>query len=121
MVMDQLPPERHRVTSVLERGDYQQPREVVTRDTPAFLPPLARTARPDRLALARWLVSGDHPLTARVAVNRAWQTFFGRGLVATSEDFGRQGDRPTHPELLDWLAPRTASSRRAGMSKRCTA
>jgi hypothetical protein len=102
--MDELPRSRRRKTFVLERGSYEQPQALVNAGTPAFLPPLPAEIAPDRLALARWLISSDHPLTARVAVNRAWQTFFGRGLVATTEDFGRQGDRPSHPELLDWLA-----------------
>jgi hypothetical protein len=110
-VMDQLPVDRRRSTRVLARGNYQTPGEVVGAGTPSFLPPLrAAGDRPDRLDLARWLVSGEHPLTARVAVNRAWQTLFGRGLVATPEDFGRQGERPTHPELLDWLARRFVAS-----------
>jgi mono/diheme cytochrome c family protein len=104
-VMDDLPRAKRRATHVLERGDYQQQRNEVSASTPSFLPPLNREPA-SRLDLARWLVSGKHPLTARVAVNRAWQTLFGRGLVATTEDFGRQGDRPTHPELLDWLANR---------------
>jgi len=103
-VMDELPADKRRATQILVRGDYQQRGEKVDAGTPSFLPPLPAGARPDRLALARWLVSGDHPLTARVAVNRIWQTFFGRGLVATIEDFGRQGDRASHPLLLDWLA-----------------
>ncbi|MGC6489477.1 MAG: DUF1549 and DUF1553 domain-containing protein, partial [Planctomycetota bacterium] len=103
-VMDALPKDRRRTTRVLARGDYQTPGAAVTAGTPAFLPPLQGDGDPDRLDLARWLTSGDNPLVARVAANRAWQTFFGRGLVATSENFGRQGDRPTHPDLLEWLA-----------------
>tara|TARA_R110002096_G_scaffold5514_2_gene25794 strand:- start:2550 stop:5501 length:2952 start_codon:yes stop_codon:yes gene_type:complete len=103
-VMDELPPSKRRKTHVLERGDYQQRREEVTAGTPSFLPPLPTVSARNRLSLAQWLVSGKNPLTARVAVNRAWLTLFGRGLVATPEDFGRQGDRPSHPELLDWLA-----------------
>lgn len=103
-VMDDLPAGKRRVTKILERGNYQQPRQAVQIGTPTFLPPISTSGTPNRLSLARWLVSGDHPLTARVAVNRAWQTFFGRGLVATTEDFGRQGDRASHPALLDWLA-----------------
>src|SRR5690606_33327634 len=109
-VMDELPSTRRRNTHILERGNYQQPGAIVTAGTPAFLPKLPTEGDPDRLALANWLVDGKHPLTARVAVNRAWQTFFGRGLVATTEDFGRQGDRPSHPQLLDWLAQQFVES-----------
>ena len=109
-VMDELPKGRRRTTRMLARGDYQTPGDAVTAGTPAFLPPLQGDGEPDRLDLARWLTSGEHPLVARVAANRAWQTFFGRGLVATSENFGRQGERPTHPELLDWLATRFVAS-----------
>ena len=109
-VMDQLPVGKRRTTRILARGDYQTPGEAVTAGTPSFLPQLESTAPPTRLDLARWLTSGDHPLVARVAANRAWQTFFGRGLVATSENFGRQGEAPTHPALLDWLAARFVAS-----------
>jgi Protein of unknown function (DUF1553)/Protein of unknown function (DUF1549)/Planctomycete cytochrome C len=92
-----------RTTHVLIRGDFLRPGAVVAPNTPAVLPSLA-SEKPTRLDLARWIVSPDNPLTARVAVNWVWQKYFGRGLVATPEDFGTQGDRPSHPELLDWLA-----------------
>ena len=104
MVMDQLPAERQRTTRVLRRGSYLEPMEEVAADTPAFLPPFPADAPRDRLGLARWIVDPANPLTARVAVNRAWQTLMGRGLVASPGDFGRQSAAPTHPELLDWLA-----------------
>jgi hypothetical protein len=91
-----------RTTHLFERGDFRRKGVVVHPGTPAALPPLKDGN--DRLALARWLVSSEHPLTARVVVNRLWQEMFGRGIVATSENFGVRGDRPSHPELLDWLA-----------------
>ena len=94
---------RMRATHVLERGQYDQPRAAVSADTPAFLPSMGELAR-DRLGLARWLTAPEHPLTARVAVNRLWEQCFGVGLVTTLENFGTQGSFPTHPELLDWLA-----------------
>jgi hypothetical protein len=87
------------------RGDFQHPGTPVKPDTPAFLSPLAsRSELPDRLDLARWLIAEDNPLTARVAVNHIWLHLFGEGLVATAEDFGAKGERPSHPELLDFLA-----------------
>ncbi len=93
-----------RTTHVHLRGEYLKRGEVVQPGTLAALPPLKAAGDVDRLALARWLTSPDHPLTARVAVNRLWQELFGRGIVGTSENFGVRGDRPSHPELLDWLA-----------------
>ena len=89
---------------VLERGEYDRRQDEVTPDVPGVLPPLAEQGPRDRLALAKWLVHPDHPLTARVTVNRLWQSVFGVGLVKTAEDFGVMGERPSHPELLDWLA-----------------
>ncbi|MBL8173269.1 MAG: DUF1553 domain-containing protein [Bryobacterales bacterium] len=91
-----------RKTHILMRGDFRSPGVEVQRATPASLPPLQ--GEPNRLNLARWLVSRENPLTARVTVNRVWQEYFGKGLSLTSEDFGARGERPTHPELLDWLA-----------------
>jgi hypothetical protein len=105
MVMDELQGDARRQTPVLERGGYDKPTDQsVTAGTPAVLPPLPADAPRDRLTLARWLVDAANPLTARVIVNRYWQTFFGRGIVESTEDFGLQGTRPSHPELLDWLA-----------------
>jgi hypothetical protein len=93
-----------RPTFMLVRGQYDVPGEQVQRNTPAFLPPLKTQGDvATRMDLAQWFVDPQHPLTARVAVNRIWQQFFGVGLVKTSEDFGAQGDVPSHPELLDHL------------------
>lgn len=98
--------EKPRKTYLLVRGLWNQPdkSELLKPDVPACLPPLPDDAPSNRLALARWLVAPENPLVARVTVNRYWQHFFGRGLVNTGEDFGLQGERPSHPQLLDWLA-----------------
>jgi hypothetical protein len=96
--------ERPRVTHILNRGVYDAPGEAVQPGVPAAIGTLPADAPANRLALGRWLVDEKNPLTARVAVNRFWQMLFGSGLVATVEDFGSQGQWPSHPELLDWLA-----------------
>jgi hypothetical protein len=102
MVMDEMP--KPRECHVLIRGQYDKPGDVVTAALPASLPPMPPGAPNNRLGLAEWIASPDNPLTARVAVNRYWEKFFGTGLVVTSEDFGTRAEFPTHPELLDWLA-----------------
>jgi hypothetical protein len=101
MVMSDAQP---RDTHILDRGAYLSKKEKVTFDAPGFLPPLPKDAPKNRLGLAQWLFRPEHPLTARVQVNRQWQHFFGFGIVRTSEDLGVQSDRPTHQELLDWLS-----------------
>ena len=92
------------MTSVLNRGDWLKPTRGVTPGVPAFLNPLPAGADTSRLTFAKWLTDRRSPTTARVFVNRVWQAYFGTGLVETSEDFGRQSAKPSHPELLDWLA-----------------
>jgi hypothetical protein len=102
MVMSELA--KPRESHILRRGQYDLKGEKVEAGTPSFLPPMPADLPRNRLGLAQWLVNGEHPLTARVAVNRAWAMFFGTGLVKTVEDFGSQGELPSHPELLDYLA-----------------
>jgi hypothetical protein len=103
-VMVELPVEKHRVTHVLRKGNFLDPGATVAPGMPTSLHPLPKGVSADRLGLARWLTDRRNPLTARVAVNRLWSQIFGSGLVETEEDFGTQGEPPSHPELLDWLA-----------------
>ncbi|MFM7051631.1 MAG: DUF1553 domain-containing protein [Planctomycetota bacterium] len=102
MVMDTAPAPRP--THILNRGVYSDPRDTVEAGTPEVLPPLPAGAPANRLGLAQWSVDAANPLVSRVAVNRFWQVFFGTGLVKSAADFGMQGEWPSHPELLDWLA-----------------
>jgi hypothetical protein len=102
MVMEEMA--RPRPTFVLDRGQYDAPRERVQPATPQRVLPFPSTLPKNRLGLSKWLFDAKNPLTARVTVNRYWQLFFGRGLVKTAHDFGNQGNLPTHPQLLDWLA-----------------
>ena len=102
MVMEEMP--QPRKAFILNRGEYDQPGEAVTAALPAFLPPLPEGESMNRLGLARWIAHRDNPLTARVWVNRAWEQFFGTGLVKSSENLGVQASFPSHPRLLDWLA-----------------
>ncbi len=103
-VMRDLPENKRRVTNLQIRGNYQNTGHVVKKAVPAAFHPLKKDLPNNRLALAHWLVDSENPLTARVTVNRFWEHMFGTGIVQTSEEFGSQGDQPTHPELLDWLA-----------------
>jgi hypothetical protein len=93
-----------RTTHLLKRGDFLKPGDEVAAGVPAFLNPLPDGAKPDRLTFAKWMTDRKSPTTARAFVNRVWQAYFGTGLVATPEEFGTQGEKPSHPELLDWLA-----------------
>ena len=102
MVMRELP--QPKKAYVLWRGEYNQRRDEVFMGTPKALPPLPKGAPNNRFGLAQWLTAKEHPLFARVTVNRFWQQLFGRGIVKTAEDFGAQGSKPSHPALLDWLA-----------------
>ncbi len=102
LVMEEM--EKPRDTFVLVRGDFRTKGEKVTAGVPAFLPPIPDGQPSNRLGLARWLVDRSHPLTARVTVNRVWSLFFGNGLVKTLNDFGSQGEWPSHPEMLEWMA-----------------
>jgi hypothetical protein len=111
MVMEEMP--KPRDTYMLVRGQYDKKGEKVTASVPSSLPPLPPGVPANRLGLARWLVDPGQPLTARVIVNRYWQMFFSTGLVKTAEDFGSQGELPSHPQLLDWLAVEFMSPSRA--------
>ncbi len=104
LVMAERPPENPRPTFLHNRGEFLQPTERVEAAIPAVLPPLPKDLPPNRLGFARWLVSADNPLVGRVTMNRQWAAFFGTGIVRTLQDFGYQGERPSHPELLDFLA-----------------
>jgi hypothetical protein len=103
-VMRELATDKHRETRVQLRGNYQALADKVSATTPAVFHPVSQSRQLDRLTLAEWLVDRKNPLTARVLVNRLWEQIYGIGLVRTTDDFGSQGDLPTHPELLDWLA-----------------
>jgi hypothetical protein len=103
-VMKDLPEGRCRVTKIQRRGNYLDVGQEVSAGTPAVFPPLVDGTARNRMALAKWLVDPNNPLTARVIANRYWEQIFGIGIVSSSEEFGSQGDAPSHPELLDWLA-----------------
>jgi len=104
LVLQSRPPEHTRPTFRHHRGEYLQPKEPVTVGLPSVLIPSGQDAPKNRLEFAKWLVSTQNPLTARVVINRHWAAFFGTGIVKTLDDFGLQGESPSHPELLDWLA-----------------
>jgi hypothetical protein len=104
LVMAEDPKAERPCDFIRNRGQFANKAAEVCADVPAFIAPFPADLPRNRMGLAQWLVSRDNPLTARVEINRKWEQFFGRGLVETAEDFGTQGERPTHPELLDWLA-----------------
>lgn len=106
LVLQERPIENPRATFIHHRGEWTQPTEAVVPGVLSVLNPMPSDVPQNRLGFAKWLVSRENPLTARVVVNRAWAAFFGRGIVKTQEDFGFQGSPPSHPELLDWLAVR---------------
>ena len=110
-IMRELPEDKRRKTRIQFRGNYLALGDEVTEAVPAAFHTLPAGAKPDRLGVARWLVDENNPLTARVIANRFWEQIFGVGIVRTSEDFGTQGDRPTHPALLDWLATELVSQK----------
>jgi len=103
LVMQEKPDSKP-IAHILYRGQYDQPREEVEPNVPSALPPMPDSYPRNRLGLAKWLANSANPLTARVTANRFWQEIFGTGIVKTTEDFGSQGEAPTHPDLLDWLA-----------------
>ena len=103
-ILQELPPEKRRSNYLFERGNWLVKGKAVKEAVPAILGSLPEEFPPNRLAMAKWLVSPENPLTARVAVNRFWQLIFGTGIVKTSEDFGSQGEWPSNPALLDHLA-----------------
>lgn len=118
LVMRELPADIRRPTFIHNRGEFLQPTTQVEPGVPAFLTKKGQSKLPNnRLELARWLVSPENPLTARVTVNRQWAAFFGRGLVRTQEDFGYQGELPSHPALLDWLARSFADDQKWSLKK----
>ena len=113
-IMRELSDKKQRVTKIHIRGNFLEQCKEVKPGVPAFLHPLAKDQPANRLSLAKWLVSPDNPLTARVTVNRYWEQIFGLGLMESPDDFGIRGKLPTHPELLEWLAVEFASPRPSG-------
>ena len=103
-IMQEMPPDSSRVTRLFERGNWLVHGDTMQADVPTSLPPIAAEPPYSRLDLAQWLIHADNPLTSRVIVNRFWEQLFGIGIVETLEDFGSQGEPPSHPEMLDWLA-----------------